>query len=35
MGGITLEKNGKTFDFFPGEVSADRITAIQVLLFVV
>ncbi|XP_059450118.1 senescence-associated protein SPA15, chloroplastic isoform X2 [Corylus avellana] len=29
MGGITLEKNGKTFDFFPGEVSADRITAIQ------
>lgn len=29
MGCITLEKNGKTLDFFPGEVSADRITAIQ------
>ncbi|KAL3525003.1 hypothetical protein ACH5RR_013375 [Cinchona calisaya] len=26
---ITLEKNGKTLDFLPGEVSADRITAIQ------
>lgn len=30
MGGnITIEKNGKTLDFFPGEVSTDRITAIQ------
>lgn len=28
-GGITLEKNGKALDFFPGEVSTDRITAIQ------
>ncbi|XXG74133.1 hypothetical protein AAC387_Pa07g2929 [Persea americana] len=26
---ITLEKNGKALDFFPGEVSTDRITAIQ------
>ncbi|KAL0332821.1 UNVERIFIED_CONTAM: Senescence-associated protein SPA15, chloroplastic [Sesamum calycinum] len=26
---ITLEKNGKTLGFLPGEVSADRITAIQ------
>ncbi|MCD9643766.1 Senescence-associated protein spa15, chloroplastic [Datura stramonium] len=26
---ITLEKNGKTLEFLPGEVSADRITAIQ------
>ncbi|GFP89218.1 hypothetical protein PHJA_001065500 [Phtheirospermum japonicum] len=26
---ITLEKNGKTLGFFPGEVSTDRITAIQ------
>lgn len=26
-----LEKNGKALDFFPGEVSTDRITAIQVL----
>ncbi|XP_027178755.1 senescence-associated protein SPA15, chloroplastic isoform X1 [Coffea eugenioides] len=26
---ITLEKNGKTLDFLPGEISADRITAIQ------
>ncbi|XP_076932145.1 senescence-associated protein AAF, chloroplastic-like isoform X3 [Bidens hawaiensis] len=26
---ITLEKNGKVLDFFPGEVSTDRITAIQ------
>lgn len=34
MGGITLEKNGKTFDFFPGEVSTDRIAAIQVLFVV-
>ncbi|XP_076951478.1 senescence-associated protein AAF, chloroplastic-like [Bidens hawaiensis] len=25
----TLEKNGKVLDFFPGEVSTDRITAIQ------
>ncbi|RVW35075.1 hypothetical protein CK203_079809 [Vitis vinifera] len=29
MGHIMLEKNGKTLDFFPGEVSTDRITAIQ------
>lgn len=29
-GQITLEKNGKVLDFFPGEVSPDRITAIQV-----
>ncbi|KAH9675401.1 Senescence-associated protein AAF chlorolplastic [Citrus sinensis] len=29
MGCIMLEKNGKTLDFFPGEVSTDRITAIQ------
>ncbi|KAB1208101.1 hypothetical protein CJ030_MR7G013042 [Morella rubra] len=29
MRNITLEKNGKTLDFFPGEVSTDRITAIQ------
>ncbi|XP_052191576.1 senescence-associated protein AAF, chlorolplastic isoform X3 [Diospyros lotus] len=28
-GCITIEKNGRTLDFFPGEVSADRITAIQ------
>lgn len=28
---ITLEKNGKTLEFFPGELSTDRITAIQVL----
>ncbi|KAL1820432.1 hypothetical protein ACET3Z_015301 [Daucus carota] len=28
-GRITLEKNGISLDFFPGEVSADRITAIQ------
>lgn len=26
---IMLEKNGKALDFFPGEVSNDRITAIQ------
>lgn len=26
---ITIEKNGKTLDFFPGEVSNDRITALQ------
>lgn len=26
---MTLEKNGKTLDFFPGEVSSDRINAIQ------
>ena len=26
-----LEKNGKTLDFFNGEVSTDRINAIQVL----
>ncbi|KAL9381357.1 hypothetical protein Peur_027014 [Populus x canadensis] len=26
---IMLEKNGRTLDFFPGEVSTDRITAIQ------
>lgn len=30
MGCIMLEKNGKTLDFFPGEVSTGRITAIQV-----
>lgn len=30
-GRIILEKNGITLDFFPAEVSADRITAIQVL----
>ncbi|XP_077253200.1 senescence-associated family protein [Tasmannia lanceolata] len=29
MGLITLEKNGKALDFFPGEISTDRITAIQ------
>lgn len=29
MGLITLEKNGKALDFFPGEVSTDRITALQ------
>uniref|UniRef100_A0A5B6YJW2 Uncharacterized protein n=1 Tax=Davidia involucrata TaxID=16924 RepID=A0A5B6YJW2_DAVIN len=29
MGRIMIEKNGKTLDFFPGEVSTDRITAIQ------
>lgn len=28
-----LEKNGKTLDFFPGEVSTDRIAAIQVLFY--
>lgn len=28
-GQITLEKNGKVLGFFPGEVSTDRITAIQ------
>ncbi|KAH9616320.1 hypothetical protein KSS87_000310 [Heliosperma pusillum] len=28
-GNITLEKNGKARDIFPGEVSNDRITAIQ------
>lgn len=26
---MSLEKNGKTLDFFPGEVSSDRINAIQ------
>lgn len=26
---ITLQRNGKTLDYFPGEVSSDRITAIQ------
>ncbi|KAF4377921.1 hypothetical protein F8388_018522 [Cannabis sativa] len=26
---IMLEKNGKTSEYFPGEVSTDRITAIQ------
>ncbi|KAI7752082.1 hypothetical protein M8C21_008383 [Ambrosia artemisiifolia] len=26
---ITLEKNGQVLDFFPGEVSTDRITALQ------
>jgi hypothetical protein len=31
LGNIMLEKNGRTLDFFPGEVSTDRITAIQVL----
>ncbi|CAK7339037.1 unnamed protein product [Dovyalis caffra] len=29
LGNIRLEKNGRTLDFFPGEVSKDRITAIQ------
>ncbi|XP_031396922.1 senescence-associated protein SPA15, chloroplastic isoform X2 [Punica granatum] len=29
MGRIMLEKNGKALEFFPGEVSTDRITAIQ------
>ncbi|EEF31196.1 senescence-associated protein AAF, chlorolplastic isoform X2 [Ricinus communis] len=29
LGRIMLEKNGRTLDFFPGEVSTDRITAIQ------
>ncbi|KAL3568411.1 hypothetical protein D5086_031062 [Populus alba] len=29
LGNIMLEKNGRTLDFFPGEVSTDRITAIQ------
>ncbi|XP_020595647.1 uncharacterized protein LOC110035712 isoform X2 [Phalaenopsis equestris] len=29
MGFITLEKNGKTLDLFGGEISTDRITAIQ------
>ncbi|PON89052.1 Coatomer beta subunit [Trema orientale] len=28
-GRIMLEKNGKTSEYFPGEVSTDRITAIQ------
>lgn len=27
---VTLEKNGKTHDFIPEEVSSDRINAIQV-----
>lgn len=30
---IMLEKNGKPLDFFLGEVSTDRINAIQVLLY--
>ncbi|KAJ9172982.1 hypothetical protein P3X46_016162 [Hevea brasiliensis] len=29
LGSIMLEKNGRTLDFFPGEVSTNRITAIQ------
>uniref|UniRef100_A0A1D1XMI5 Tetratricopeptide repeat protein 27 n=2 Tax=Anthurium amnicola TaxID=1678845 RepID=A0A1D1XMI5_9ARAE len=29
MGYITLKRNGKAIDLFPGEVSTDRITAIQ------
>ncbi|KAF9664073.1 hypothetical protein SADUNF_Sadunf17G0118300 [Salix dunnii] len=29
LGNIRLEKNGRTLDFFPGEVSTDRITAIE------
>ncbi|KAL0915259.1 hypothetical protein M5K25_015662 [Dendrobium thyrsiflorum] len=29
MGFISLEKNGKTLDLFGGEISTDRITAIQ------
>ncbi|XP_065849163.1 senescence-associated protein AAF, chloroplastic isoform X2 [Euphorbia lathyris] len=29
LGRIMLEKNGKTLDFFPGEISTNRITAIQ------
>lgn len=32
LGRIVLEKNGRTIDFFPGEVSTDRINAIQVIL---
>lgn len=31
MGLITLEKNGKALDIFSGEVTTDRIHAIQVL----
>ena len=30
-----LEKNGKALDFFPGEVSNDRISAIQVACSVI
>ncbi|KAJ4826701.1 hypothetical protein Tsubulata_023390 [Turnera subulata] len=29
LGQVMLEKNGRTLDFFPGEVSTDRINAIQ------
>ncbi|XAR73541.1 hypothetical protein NMG60_11007532 [Bertholletia excelsa] len=29
VGQVMIEKNGKTLDFFPGEVSTDRIAAIQ------
>lgn len=31
LGRIMLEKNGTTMDFFPGDVSTDRIMALQVL----
>lgn len=31
LGSIMLEKNGRTLDFFPGEVSTNRITALQVI----
>lgn len=30
VGHIMLQKNGKSHNFFPGEVSTGRITAIQV-----
>lgn len=33
LGRIMLEKNGKSLDFPFGEVSTDRITAIQVPIF--
>ncbi|KAJ8761242.1 hypothetical protein K2173_001298 [Erythroxylum novogranatense] len=29
LGRVTLEKNGRALDFFPGKLSTDRITAIQ------
>lgn len=32
LGSIMLEKNGKTFNFLPGEISEDRINALQVIL---
>lgn len=34
-GYITLERNGKATDLFPGEVSTNRITAIQVILLLI